>query len=83
MSWRVTVMDGYVFVSVFDPLSEDDWDALYAEIVDRGKAQGAVGVVLPTSIPSTLGMAAEVHRSLADGLRKRGFTVMLDDLGRT
>jgi hypothetical protein len=83
MSWRVTVTEGYVFVSVFDPLSEDDWDSLYAEIADTGKAKGAVAVVLPASIPSTLGMAAELHRSLANGLRERGFTVMVDDQGRT
>jgi hypothetical protein len=30
-----------------------------------------------------MGMAAELHRSLADGLRERGFTVMLDDQDRT
>jgi hypothetical protein len=83
MSWRVTVTEGFVFVSVFDRLSEDDWDSLYAEIADTGKAQGAVAVVLPASIPSTMGMAAELHRSLADGLRERGFTVMLDDQDRT
>jgi hypothetical protein len=83
MSWRVTVTEGYVFVSIFDPLSEDDWDPLCAEIADKGKAQGAVGVVLPAKIPSTMGMAAELHRSLVNGLRERGFTVMLDDQGRT
>jgi hypothetical protein len=83
MSWRVTVTEGYVFVSVFDPLSEDDWDPLYAEIVETAKGQGAVAIVLPASIPSTMGMAVELHRSLANGLRERGFTVLLDDQGRT
>jgi len=79
VSWHVTVTEGHVFVSVFDPLSEDDWEALYDEIVEKGKAHGAVTVVLPATLPSTMGMAEELNRSLASTLRKRGFAVVLDD----
>ena len=79
MSWHLTVTEGHVFVSVLDPLSLDDWQALCDEIVDKGKAHGAVAVALPANLPTTMGMAEELSRSLASNLRERGFAVILDD----
>ena len=59
-----------------DALSLDDWDVLCDEIVEFGSHQGAKVVALPSVLPTTMGMADELSRSLANHLRERGFSVI-------
>jgi hypothetical protein len=75
MSWVLAVRGTRVFVSVSDPLAPDDWQALYDEIVREAKSCEATAVVLPATLPTTMGMADELSRSLASNLRERGFAV--------
>lgn len=76
MSWDLTIEEGSVVVSVSDPLAADDWQALCDDIVDEGTGRGATTVVLPAELPTTMGMAEELSRSLASNLRERGFAVI-------
>jgi hypothetical protein len=77
VSWVLAVKGTRVFVSVSDPLAPDDWQALCDEIVHEAKSGGATAVVLPATLPTTMGMADELSRSLASNLRERGFAVVL------
>lgn len=65
-----------MFVEVEDPLSVDEWDVLSDEIVEFGSRHGAKVVALPRVLPTTMGMADELSRSLANHLRERGFSVL-------
>jgi hypothetical protein len=77
MSWVLAVKGTRVFFSVSDPLAPDDWQTLYDEVVHEAKSCGARAVVLPATLPTTMGMADELSRSLASNLRERGFAVVL------
>jgi hypothetical protein len=73
------IEEGQVIVSISDPLAADDWQALCDEIVDEGKDRGATDVVLPAELPTKMGMAVELSRSLASNLREHGFAVISPD----
>jgi hypothetical protein len=60
-----------------DPLSSDDWESLAEDVAREGTERRAKGVVLPAILPTAMGLAVELRRSLADNLRARGLTVIV------
>jgi hypothetical protein len=69
-------MEEILFVEVKSPLSLDEWQALADEIVEEGRALGAKGVALPAILPTSMGMADELSRSLVNHLRAHGFAII-------
>ena len=74
-AWRLDCR-AYVFVTVDEPLEPGDWDALLSAVIEETERCSAASVVLPSQLPTHMGMAGELHRSLVGRLRRRGLDVV-------
>lgn len=75
MSWHLDCRT-HVVLSVREPLTAHDWQPLFESIVEKAEACGATSIVLPVQLPTSMGMAEELHRSLVNNLRERGLDVI-------